>query len=1577
MILSHRSGGAARIPALLAGMLLVGGTFYLTATQPATGTLEGTVVAEETGAPVAGARVRLAPAGGAEGAAYRSVRTDEAGVFRIDALPVGQYSVSATGNARQLKNVRTRITEARPTRLSLQLAPQEPGFELIVHQHVFAPDENVEVVCKGFVLSPTLRLQCYRVDPLALQRRAGGSLRQFLGLGWGGDLEAAGLTARPQLTALSPAEVPITTRDAEGIFYQRVHPALPGPGLYMVAVEADGIRRVTWLAVTELGLITKHAGNRLVVYATHLKTGRPLPQCQLSVLSGDQTLLETTTSAGGLADITLPARPGGDELLIAGRYGSSFAAVRAYLYSEESEPYVVYTYTDRPVYRPGDVVSFKGIVRRASGEGYEVPAGRQVKLEVHSDAGDRIHSATLQTNSLGSFHGRLSLPRTAGSGHYALMVTLEGRPYSSGFQVASYRKPEYKVTVSTDKPWYVKGDILEATVEAEYYFGAPVANAGVSTSVRVATMWYDPSEEELYEDLAFEDEARYAGHGEWLDSGEVVTDGSGRATVRIPTRIVRDHRDEKAQESFGLEDDEYDRLFTIEAVVTDPARREVTGRSTVRVARGEFSLTAEARQTVLNEGEATTVTFKAVDFEGRPVAGADVEVAAGPVRWTQDSFEHEVGPRQTLKTDGQGQASLKAGPTDRGEYRITATARDRRGNRLVRSLYLWVIAEGAGDYDYKYPELELIADKKVYDEGDTATVLVNTDRVGADALVSVEGKDVFHTYTKRLDRRSTTLKVPLEGRYVPGVYVTVSYVRDKEFVTRSKRLAISTRQRELTVEVTPDRQTAAPGERIRYDLRTLKANGDPAAAEVSLAVVNEAIFAIAPEPKPDIVSAFYPRVENRVQTDFSFPQVYLSPEDKGGRPAEVREKFRDTAHWAPAVVTDAQGRGSVEFALPDDLASWRATARAHSMATAVGTGTATVVSRKPLMVRLVLPRFLTQGDRCRIGAIVHNQSDTPQRLRLHLEPAGGRRESSRSVSLAPGARYTLEREIRVSSAGPLAILGWAKTDSGLEDAVRVTLPVVPHGRQRMDCRSGVVRDKMATTFQVHRDAIPGHGALKLRLSPSVAAAMLGSLSYLASYPYGCTEQTLSAFLPDVVISRAMEELKLTDTGVSSKLPEMVRDGLTRVYAYQRGDGGWGWWEQDAADPWMSAYAVYALLEARRAGFEVGAERLSRGLEYLARTVDRKGLDEMTRGYVLYVLALGGRSEVVTRRLEGDGTPPQVKSDHALATHALAAHAIGRHELAEDYLGRLWERARSGGGGVFWGDETGHYRDRWTQVETNAMALLATCLIRPGEPRLPQVARRLLLQRRGDHWSSTRDTAMVLYAMVEYLKLSRELEPDYTARIVLNGRVKASVRMTPQTVVRPEQVLEIPVADLRTGENTLRVELDKEGILYYTAELAQYIAQEDIPAVASRARLDIDRQYYLLRPQPGAHEPQIPNRPLDRVRYGDTLRCVVTLTAATDHSYMILEDYLPAGCEAIEPDAEDLWWRYDEMGVDSIDYRDDKVAFFWRSLPAGVHRITYDLRATIPGDYHVMPSSVYNMYVPEVWGSGPESRLQVR
>lgn len=1610
--------GMADMAWLCAGVAIALGTLYFTLSQPALGTLEGTVVAEETGEPIAKARVRISPTLSSSQRAFRAVRTDAQGRFSFAPLPVGGYEVSATGQARQLANVRAEVNEARATGLCLQLAAQPPGFELIVHQNMFSPDEKVEVVCKGFVLSPTLRVRCYQVDPIALQRGTEGDLRRYLGLGWDqGDVEKLDLTTKPQLTPLPAEDVPITTRDAEGVFYQRVHPALTKPGLYVLSVRADGIQRLTWVAVTNIGLIAKHAGRRVIVYAVDLKSGRPLEGCKLTLFRTGKPPAEATTPRDGLVDVQFPGQAEGNELLIAGRKGTSFAALRVYPDVEETGPYVAYTYTDRPVYRPGDVVQYKTILRRGNAGAYEVPAHRAAKVEVWDDNGNLLQRQQVVASAYGSFGGSVQLPKAASTGRYSLNVYVDDRPYYSSFDVAAYRKPEYEVTVKTGKPWYVRGDRIDATIEARYYFGAPVADARVRYAVRVATAWYDPSEEEL-EALAPEDEAQYAEDGAILVAGTAMTDATGRARISFGTTPPPRDKQEP-EDPYDLEG-EYDRWFTIEGTVTDPGRREVTGSARVRVSQGEFSLSAEAYRTVLGDGESTPVTVKALDQDGKPVKGVEVGITGGPCRWVDDAYKHDIVLRQRPVTDDRGEVKTQVTPQQPGEYRLIATALDKRGNRIVRSLYLWVVTEGAGEYAYKYPELELVPDKKLYDEGDVATVLVNTDRVGADALITVEGKGVHRVSTQRLAKRSTTLKIPLRPQYVPGVYVSVSYVRDKEFVTRAKRLPMSTKRRELKVEVKADRETLSPGDPISYEVRTTGPDGKPAPAEVSLGVVNEAIYAVRPEPKPDILGAFYPRIANSVQTDFSFPQVYLSPEDKGGRPAEVRRLFRDTAFWAPSVCTDADGRATIHFKLPDDIGSWRATVKGQTLATAVGSATCNVTARKPLMVRLTLPRFLTHNDRCRIGAVVHNESDKPQRLQVHLEtmlsgptgpssgglgpPRGSQADgnpepdgagpptapppmppgtmadcrdfSSRWVTVAPGGRYTFEQDITSHSGLPLDVVGWARTEAGLEDAVRVALPLLPHGRERVDCRSGVVQTKAATTFQFHKDAVLYDGGLTVRLSPSLASSLMGSLSYLATYPYGCTEQTLSSFVPDVVISRALKELGIPNADLQAKLPAMVEAGLLRLYGYQHPDGGWGWWEYDDSEPWMSAYAVHALLQAGKSGFTISQEKLQKGLHYVKQSVMQKRLDECTRGYALYTLAMAGDNKTVSQKLAVDyGPRPVVHDDHALATYALAAFLVGQRQMADDYLDRLWINVQGTTDALHWDSQQGGV---WSDTEATAMAMLATCTIRPSESRLAPVARWLMLQRQGDHWYSTRDTAMVLYAMTAYLKLSKELKPDYTASVSLNGTHVRKQRITPASVWQPEAQVSFPPEAFNRGQNTLEIALDRPGVMYYSADLTEYIAQEDIPAVASGARIDVQREYYRLQMRESeGYDLRPSERPVERARYGDTLRCVLTVTSARPQEFMILEDYLPAGCEVVEPDEEDRWFLYDETGTSSIDYLDDKVAVFWRSLPAGTHRITYDLRAALPGDYHVMPAHIYNMYSPQIWGSGAESRLRVK
>ena len=120
----------------------------------------------------------------------------------------------------------------------------------------------------------------------------------------------------------------------------------------------------------------------------------------------------------------------------------------------------------------------------------------------------------------------------------------------------------------------------------------------------------------------------------------------------------------------------------------------------------------------------------------------------------------------------------------------------------------------------------------------------------------------------------------------------------------------------------------------------------------------------------------------------------------------------------------------------------------------------------------------------------------------------------------------------------------------------------------------------------------------------MAGSLLGALDFLTSFPYGCTEQTLSSFLPNVIVTRALAQLKLVPTERLSLLDRQVAEGLRRLGDYQHDDGGWGWWKTDENHPFMTAYALYGLAEAKRAGYQVEEYRLQNGARALAHDVRR-------------------------------------------------------------------------------------------------------------------------------------------------------------------------------------------------------------------------------------------------------------------------------------------------------------------------------------------------------------------------------------
>ena len=202
-------------------------------------------------------------------------------------------------------------------------------------------------------------------------------------------------------------------------------------------------------------------------------------------------------------------------------------------------------YTDRPIYRPGQTVYFKGIVRNDDDGRYSLPGG-PMPVSVADPTGHTIYSATLALSPFGTFAGEYTLPDYAPLGTY--FVNCKCGPNNAngaGFDVQEYRKPEYLVDVSTDKPSYVNGEQIAVTAGATYFFGGPVAGAKITTRALAQDYyftWTDPDTGASYDfqDPQPADNRSAAFHGEKRSETESVAGPDGQVTLSLPADVSAD-----------------------------------------------------------------------------------------------------------------------------------------------------------------------------------------------------------------------------------------------------------------------------------------------------------------------------------------------------------------------------------------------------------------------------------------------------------------------------------------------------------------------------------------------------------------------------------------------------------------------------------------------------------------------------------------------------------------------------------------------------------------------------------------------------------------------------------------------------------------------------------------------------------------------------------------------------------------------------------------------------------------------------------------------------------------------------
>jgi len=773
----------------------------------------------------------------------------------------------------------------------------------------------------------------------------------------------------------------------------------------------------------------------------------------------------------------------------------------------------------------------------------------------------------------------------------------------------------------------------------------------------------------------------------------------------------------------------------------------------------------------------------------------------------------------------------------------------------------------------------------------------------------------------------------------------------------------------------------------------------------------------------------------------------------------VRSDFRDAAFWQLDIATGPDGRAEVSFVLPESTTTWEGVVRATTQGSAFGMGSAATRTRLPLIARLQLPRFLVAGDRAVLTGVFNNtRAAAMEGVRATLQAHGIRIPDTVETPAAPDPMPNAREAERDIPAGGSARVNWVAEATGPGeatltlrgvgrehgDAMEKRLPVIEHGIEKFESLSGLA-DSGEITLSLDLPAHkPASLDARLHITPSIAAAALDALPYLVDYPYGCTEQTLSRFVPSVIVAKTLAGLGVPREETARRLygrtqegnPEhglaeldaAVSAGLERLYDMQLPGGAWGWWKGGEPDLFMTGYAVWGLTLAEQAGVAVRASVLERARTYLDENLIEGEHEPDLQAWLLHAASSRYASvdNPLPTRAEAQAFANLWQQRSGLNAYTRALLALSAHRMGLSQDARTLARNLRNGlvrdedpeQSILIGDAQGnanppviptaHWgRDglvwRWSETATEATAfgLMALLAIEPESELITPVMNWLVKNRRGAQWRNTRDTAMAVLALTDYLGHTGELGESVGYSVSVNGGPAAEGSADAAGTGIHSFGTEV----LNEGENTVTIRRTRgDGPLFFSLRADYFTLEEPISPAGSE--VFVHRRYARIEPVAtllqGFREETVPLGEDAELASGEGVQARLILEAKNDAEYLIVEDYKPAGLEAaavrsgahatareIRPAAAAALLAGEEKTLEPDErytgrtvkvyqeLRDTRVVSFLRRLPEGYWEIEYRLRAEVPGRYHGLPAVAHAMYVPEMRANSAEQRISIR
>ena len=689
---------------------------------------------------------------------YFKTTTEKDGSFSFTRLPVGNYQCNISTEAHS-ENFTITVEEGKTIDKDIILTPNSPFIHMFLHQTTFNTAEKIKVKFRSFTNKDDLNLKMYRVkDDLAVKAWQ-GSLNEVLHLPYRYEMNNGNnnidYNKVAGLRKVYGEDIAILNSDKnfEGVAAKEIKLDSIIPGIYILMLsdkEKGNIYDVGVIAVTDLEMVMKTSPTESLIYAVDAITGKPAQDVSLQLKSKDKIIRTGTTGEDGLCMMSYQDKDAEHNVMVVGRYKDSMAVSSTYMYNEDRERQRVYMYTDRPIYRPGDTVNFKSIIRNLKGKDLMPFVGKSVNIKVQDSKNNSVYVGSAVTNKFGTINGLFPLDKAAIPGYYRITLMIDGNDYEHYFNIAEYKKPEFEIKVKNDKERYTMGDEIHAEISANYFFGAPVVNAKVHYYISRDYTWSDREDEYGDWDSDCCDNWNDSGEsGDFMIEGDGYTDDNGILKVFIPTSP--DKNVKIKNEDWDTGDNDWS--YHIYADVTDKSEKSESGDASSIVTRGEWKLRTKVDKYEMNIGDKNHVELKLTDYNKVPIAGKSGKTVMEKTRWVDNKAIIVIDKEYTWTTNSAGIAEFDVVPGQSGYFTLRSMLKDTIGNRINSNSYIWVVEKGQNTYDYPYDELDVTADKYLYKSHENARVVVNTKLAPCYALMTIEGDKIFQHKLIKLESK--------------------------------------------------------------------------------------------------------------------------------------------------------------------------------------------------------------------------------------------------------------------------------------------------------------------------------------------------------------------------------------------------------------------------------------------------------------------------------------------------------------------------------------------------------------------------------------------------------------------------------------------------------------------------------------------------------------------------------------------------------------------------------------------------------------------------------------------------------